>query len=248
MTYRVALDDKSKDEKGAMASTWMDAADQHGIPTAFVVNKEGRIAWIGHPMTMKEQLWDDVLNNRYDMAKAIADYEKAQETQKQMSELSRRLNTAMRDKQWGDAEAALKEIEKANPESSLNVQAMRFEILLQQKDYDKAYAMAKSISEAHPDVAPLQNRLAWTLVARPGLEKRDTALAETIALRANKAAGEKDPAILDTLARAQFMNGKKEEAAATEKKAMDLADAEQQSEYKKTLQSYQSGKLPDAED
>src|SRR5690349_20322881 len=100
-------------------------------------------------MTMKEQLWDDVLNNRYDMAKAIAYYEKTQETQKQMSELSRKLNTAMRDKQWDDAEAALKEIEKANPESSLNVQAMRFEILLQQKDYDKAYAMAKSISEAH---------------------------------------------------------------------------------------------------
>ena len=33
MTYRVALDDKSKVENGAMATTWLDAAGQNGIPT-----------------------------------------------------------------------------------------------------------------------------------------------------------------------------------------------------------------------
>ena len=49
MTYRVALDDKSKEEKGMMAKTWMEAAGQDGIPAAFVVDKAGKIAWIGHP-------------------------------------------------------------------------------------------------------------------------------------------------------------------------------------------------------
>jgi thiol-disulfide isomerase/thioredoxin len=49
MTYRVALDDKTKDAKGAMATTWMDAAGRGGIPSAFVVDKQGKIAWIGHP-------------------------------------------------------------------------------------------------------------------------------------------------------------------------------------------------------
>jgi thiol-disulfide isomerase/thioredoxin len=61
MTYRVTLDDKSKDEDGAMAETWMKAAGQGGIPTAFVVNKQGKIAWIGHPMSLKEQVLEDVL-------------------------------------------------------------------------------------------------------------------------------------------------------------------------------------------
>src|SRR5580765_805222 len=37
MTYRVALDDKSTIKEGAMAMTWMKAADQNGIPTAFIV-------------------------------------------------------------------------------------------------------------------------------------------------------------------------------------------------------------------
>jgi hypothetical protein len=108
--------------------------------------------------------------------------------------------------------------------------------------------MAGSISEAHPDNAELQNDIAWTLVARPGLEKRDTALAEKIAERGNKAAGGKNSALLDTLARAQFMNGKKQEAIATEQKAVDLTEAGRQETMKATLKSYQDGKLPEAAD
>jgi len=49
MTYRVVMDDKSERERGAMAETWMQAAGQNGIPAAFLVGKDGKIAWIGHP-------------------------------------------------------------------------------------------------------------------------------------------------------------------------------------------------------
>lgn len=46
MSYRVAFDDGS----GKMNEKWMDAAGQSGIPTAFVVDGEGKIAYIGNPM------------------------------------------------------------------------------------------------------------------------------------------------------------------------------------------------------
>ncbi len=46
MAYRVALD-----RDGAMAESWMKAAGRKGIPSAFVVDREGKIAWIGHPST-----------------------------------------------------------------------------------------------------------------------------------------------------------------------------------------------------
>jgi thiol-disulfide isomerase/thioredoxin len=55
MTYRVALDDKTSNKTGQMSKTWMEAAGQDGIPTAFLVNTKGTIAWIGHPMELKEQ-------------------------------------------------------------------------------------------------------------------------------------------------------------------------------------------------
>src|SRR5262249_21930655 len=45
MAYTVAYDsDRS------MSRFWMEPAGQNGIPCAFVVGKDGKIAWIGHPM------------------------------------------------------------------------------------------------------------------------------------------------------------------------------------------------------
>ncbi|HMO35675.1 MAG TPA: TlpA disulfide reductase family protein, partial [Gemmatales bacterium] len=52
MDYRVATDKVGKDEDasdGFMAKNWMTAAGQNGIPAAFIVNGEGKVAWIGHP-------------------------------------------------------------------------------------------------------------------------------------------------------------------------------------------------------
>jgi thiol-disulfide isomerase/thioredoxin len=248
MTYRVALDDKSRQEKGAMALTWMEAAGRNSIPTAFIVNQQGRIAWVGHPMEMTEDLWGKILAGNYDLIKAAADYEKGQAKQIAMAALSAKLGAAIQGEKWDEANATVDEIAKADPENSIYPQMIRMEILLRQKKFDDAYRLAASISEAHPDDAGLQNGIAWTLAARPGLEKRDTVLAEKIAERANKAAMGKDAATLDTLARTQFMNGKKQAAIMTEQKAVDLAEGSHQEELKANLRSYQADKLPDAQD
>jgi thiol-disulfide isomerase/thioredoxin len=61
MTYRVVLDDKTSNKEGQMSKTWMSAAGQNGIPTAFLVDTKGKIAWIGHPMELEEKVIKDVL-------------------------------------------------------------------------------------------------------------------------------------------------------------------------------------------
>jgi hypothetical protein len=68
MTYRVAMDDKSDGGKGKMAETWMQAADQKGIPSAFVVDKKGSIAWIGHPARLNEELLGQIIDGTFDPA------------------------------------------------------------------------------------------------------------------------------------------------------------------------------------
>lgn len=249
MTYRVAMDDKSKEEQGAMAITWMKAAGQNGIPTAFVINKQGKIAWIGHPMTLKEQVLEDILADRYDLAKAAAEREQEESNRAQLTELSRKLNTSMRQKKWDDAEQTVTEMEKLLPAGMRSGLGMtRFQILARQGNYDAAYKIVAALSDAEPDNAMLQNQLAWTIVSSKDLEKRDLTLAEKIAERANKAAKGKDPNILDTLARAQFMNGKKSEAVESEQKAVDLAEGKMKEEFKKFLASYQQGKLPETDE
>lgn len=48
MGYTVAYDGAAQH----MTKEWMSAAGQNGIPAAFVIDKEGKIAWIGHPMQL----------------------------------------------------------------------------------------------------------------------------------------------------------------------------------------------------
>jgi thiol-disulfide isomerase/thioredoxin len=69
MTYRVALDNKRSDPEGEMSKTWMEAAGQDGIPTAFVVNTKGIIAWIGHPMQLKDSVIQSALSGKVAVSK-----------------------------------------------------------------------------------------------------------------------------------------------------------------------------------
>jgi len=57
MDYFVARDT----ETNAMASNWLSAAGKDGIPCAFIVDGNGKIAWIGHPMASMEKEIDSVL-------------------------------------------------------------------------------------------------------------------------------------------------------------------------------------------
>jgi thiol-disulfide isomerase/thioredoxin len=72
MTYRVALDDKATNKQGQMSKTWMEAAGRDGIPSAFLVDTKGVIAWIGHPMELKEQVIEEVLAGTFDVRKPAA--------------------------------------------------------------------------------------------------------------------------------------------------------------------------------
>lgn len=77
MTYRVALDDKTSKSRGWMAANWMDAAGKTGIPGAFLVDTRGVIAWIGHPMALKEEVIEQVLAGKLDAHKAAEGSRKA---------------------------------------------------------------------------------------------------------------------------------------------------------------------------
>ena len=245
MTYRVALDLITGEEKGAMASTWMEAAGEEGIPTAFVIDKQGKIAWIGHPMKLKEQLLEQVLAGKYDLRKAAAEAEERARNE----ELSNSLWTQFRQqsgaKEWDKAEATLSKIEALLPEEDRdNLASSRFSLLLSRKDYKRAYAHAEKFSDAHPDEVMTLNALAWTIATRPGIE-RNLDLAEKIAARANTASKGENAEVLDTLARVLFIKGQKAPAVELQEKAVSLAQGGRQTQFQKVLDSYKAGKLPD---
>jgi len=248
MTYRVALDDKSSEEKGAMAVNWMEAAGQNGIPAAFIVNKEGVVAWIGHPGTLKEKTLEQVLDGSYDIKKASAEAAEAAKLEGVFTKHQRAFMSAMRDKDWDGAEAAVKEIEKLSKESE-GMPSLRAQIAFGRKDYKAASKYFEAMADKDTDNAMMQNQLAWMLLTRKDIpdEDRDIKLALKLAQRGVKASNAKDANILDTLARAQYMSGQKEDAIATQEKALELCDPENKKQFQKTLDSYKAGKLPAAE-
>src|SRR5262245_29921355 len=184
MTYRVALDSA----EGKMAETWMDAAGQTGIPTAFVVDKRGTIAWIGHPMKLKENLLEQVLGGKFDVTKAAAEYKVQHENEERRRTLWDKFNRHRQKEEWDQAESALAEMEKLLPEDERDGLAMtRFGLLLDRKEYKNAYKLAARLSDTHSDDAMMQNQIAWSIATKDGLAERNLDLAEKIARRANAA-------------------------------------------------------------
>src|SRR5438874_477646 len=68
MDYHVAAEDSN-----FMVAGWLDASGEQimGIPRTFVVNAEGRLAWIGHPKDLGEVL-RKIVNNDWDIKEALA--------------------------------------------------------------------------------------------------------------------------------------------------------------------------------
>lgn len=246
MTYRVALDDKPGRD-GAMANTWMKAAAANGIPTAFLIDKKGDVAWIGHPMELKEETLVAVLSGTYDTRKAAADYLREKGEQLAMAGLQQKLGSAMKAKDWALAEKHLDELAKTAPDSwKDNLAFMRIDLAFRKGDEAGAQRLAGKASEDNPTNANLQNALAWRILTDPSIKKRDTQLAEKIAARGCKASDNKMSAVLDTYARACFVNGKKAKAVELQEKAIQTANGgEDKAALQATLDSYRKGKLPE---
>jgi thiol-disulfide isomerase/thioredoxin len=244
MTYRVALDSA----EGKMAESWMDAAGQTGIPTAFVVDKRGSIAWIGHPMKLKESLLEQVLAGTFDVTKAAAEYKVQHENEERRRALWEEFNRHRQKEEWDQAESALAKMEKLLPEDERDGLAMtRFGLLLDRKDYKKAYQLAARLSDTHPEDATMQNQIAWSIATKDGLAERDLDLAEKIARRANaasKANDDEKAGILDTLARVLFLKGQKESAIEFQQQAVKLTEGSLQRHFQKNLDDYKAGRVP----
>jgi len=246
MTYRVALDDQA----GKMAKTWMEAAGEDGIPTAFVVDKRGMIAWIGHPMKLPESTLDQVLSGNFDVKKAAAEYKRQKELEEQKQVLWKEFNGHRQKAEWDQAEVALAKFEQLLPEAQRDdLGTTRFEFLLARKDYKSAYRLASRLSEAHSGDAMMQNEIAWSIATKSGLVERDLDLAEKIARRANAAAKTdfEKAVIIDTLARVLFLKGQKSEAIALQKQAIGFAEPAHKSQFQKRLTDYEAGRVPNDE-
>jgi thiol-disulfide isomerase/thioredoxin len=250
MTYRVALDDPSGGGRGKMADTWMAAAGQDGIPAAFIVDSKGIVAWIGHPMDLKDDLVDNVLSGKHDLKKAqlafLEDTKRKEEWRAAMVQ-RQKVFQAIRNKDWAEVDAKMAEAAKTLSKENMN--QLRLEVLLAKGQYDEVQRLAGELyppqSEDERAANPL-NEIAWRMALDPQISADDLARAEKLARQADTVAGGKSSMILDTLARIRFRQNQREDAIALQQKAVRLADEASKASLEQTLDSYRKGNLPKA--
>jgi len=228
MAYRVAMDavpDKEKANQGSMAKNWMTAAGQNGIPTAFIINKEGKIAWIGHPMSMDEPL-EKITSGSWDLKVAREEHRKAIEERAKMQKVQSKFVAALRSGDPKKLVAAVEEIVGEVPSMEAAFGPNKLTALIKLDEQDKAleYAQKLSKSELRKHAQGL-NGLAWAIVDPDAGIKPSSKLIE-LALEAARKADElahgKDGAIADTLAKAYFDSGDATKALETQERAVRL--------------------------
>ena len=243
MGYRVAYDGDR-----VMGKSWMEAAEQGGIPCAFIVGKDGVIQWIGHPMEMDKPL-AAVAAGTWDLSKAKEAALAQAKAQAKSEEASKSLSKLMRSAQKsGDYTALLAKIDeaiKSDPKDSQMLMT-KFQILAgPAKQPQEAIAVGKQLLTMDLEAMEL-NQLAWVSATEMPEKSRDLDFSLAAAQKAVSVSTPAEPAILDTLARVYWERGDKAKALATQQQAVDLGvkdkemDADMLGELKETLEKYKA--------
>jgi len=217
MAYNVAVDGTA----GTMAKTWMTAAGENGIPSAFVIDKNGKVAWIGHPMAELDEVLGKVVAGKFDSAAFAKERAQARSEEEKMQELFNPIVELMQQGKYKEALEALNKVLAENQKYESQLSMFKFNLMLK-ADERAAYSYAKKLAEGdYKDNAMGLNQLAWSIVDdEMGLKDPDYDVALSIAQRAAELSKFEDAFILDTLAYAHFKKGNIDEAIKYQEKAV----------------------------
>jgi thiol-disulfide isomerase/thioredoxin len=228
MDYRVAVDAVpagGEGKAGKMAKGWMEAAGQSGIPTAFVVDGDGVLAWIGHPAGLEKPL-AAIVAGKWDVKLAAA-------REKRREEITAKLESAGDNLNASKAEKLVKYLDEqftADPELEAEFAPSKFSFLLRMKDSEtRAVEYGKRLlNKVLSDDADALTEIAHIILdsdedPKPGAKLK--ALALEVAVKANELAEGKSVENLDVLARGYFATGDAKKAVIHLEKAIKVEKA-----------------------
>ena len=234
MNYTVAMDGPTR----TMSKTWMDAAQQEGIPTAFVVDRRGRVAWIGSPLDGLDDVLQKVLAGKWDLAVAAKEVKQKQQIQAEINSAGEIIQPALETNDSKKILAAYDQAIAKHPKIASMLAPSKMTFLFQSGDIDGAmkYARTTVYPLVKSDYMGL-HQIAWMIVENDDLKGGDYDLALQAAQNAANITKHKDPSVLDTLGLAYFRKGDVKNAIATAELAvrLSLKSAELDSASKKEI-------------
>lgn len=230
MAYTVAYDGPSK----AMDMGFMKASGRGGIPSAFIVDQKGVIAWMGHPASMDFAL-HEIVEGKWDLANGPA-------REKEVNERLKSIRSKLRS-DGAAAQAAFDKFAADYPFLAKHQDDLKFELLKANGKWDEVYAiLGKQVDAAIASKSAMQlNQIAWGIVDPDAeIAKRDLVLALRAAQAAVEFSEKRDAAILDTLARVHAWKGEMAKAIEIQTLAVELAMDAMREDLQKVLDEYKS--------
>jgi len=208
MGYTVAWDTERQTN-----AAWMRAGGQNGIPCAFIVDKNGKIAYIGHPMEMDDSLVE-ILAGKHDLAALSAAYAKRLENEFKAVKIRKDYAKAVGAKDWDAAVKACDELMSLDGEQFSNFAGDKFGILLtQKKDAEAAYAFGATLKQTGSwGSSRAMYRIGSAILRADSTIKKDMDFALAVAKRADELEALGEAAYAELVSDIHAARGEKDDA------------------------------------
>jgi thiol-disulfide isomerase/thioredoxin len=196
-------------------NAWLGAT--RGVPTVFVIDREGKVAWIGHPLMLRLPL-ESIVVGKWDLS---SDPSKVQEVSDMFFKSVQMIaaNSKQGLEAWSKAEVKF-------PKLAEDLIGKKFDALITAGAVEGAIEVGDVYFEKASkdrDIRAL-NRIGWSIIDPDSpLEKRDLELALRATTRANEFAHGKYAIVHETLAQIYFLQGKIDAAIESQLTAIELS-------------------------
>ena len=233
MNYIVATDRRKATDRA-----WSKRAGLKGIPAVFIVDRDGKLAFIGNPLQPEfNSVLSRVMRGRYNP-----------ELEKQAAGVLQAARRARKVKNWRMAERHFNEVIELDARVFAEIALEKFEMLLDDMgERDKAYRFAQQglIADLFSDDPGALQMLAVKIAtdpkfaADPDRELQDMDVALEAAEASLRVAGRDDPESLATLAMVYYHRQDVQQALDLQTQAYFIASPRHKPRYKRVLGSYQ---------
>jgi len=228
--YSIAWDDDHR-----LYDIWMARERGAGWPWCFVIGRDGRVAFVGHPERL-DAVIEPILSGTYDIASATRSYDR----RIQALALASQYSSARRSGRWREAADIFGRLLAtdrgvAGPYVPIDYKVLAIEL----RDPVLAASFGRDMVRRFADDPDPLVALAEVIVdpAVP-LAPRDFELATLCAERADAATGHTRAGLATVLARVYFAAGRIQQAIDAQQRAVALADESDREGARQTLARY----------
>ncbi len=203
------------------AMRWMNGTDRKTIPTVFIIGKDGKFAWMGHPNMGMDQALEKIVAGNFDPVEEARVAKDREDKRQRGMRMAVKMQQRVQNKDWEAAQEIMANIVEVDPEMFAPAAVARMQVLVvEMKDAERANEWARACLDTYKSNSSVLREVSHHINNAPEGFVRDTGLALELARAAEKAETKNEARTFVVLAEALAASGDAASARAVLEKAM----------------------------